>query len=196
MSGPHTTIVRGLPSGSEAQAAALYWQAFGDKLGKLLGPEERARTFFTATINPSAVLSAIDNDSNLLGIAAVKTGDKGFSDAGLTDLWRHYGFGTLWRVIPLALLERSAPKGVLQMDGICVSADARGKGVGTALLNAVFDTGREAGFRAVRLDVIDRNARAKALYQRMGFVAISEESTGPLRPLLGFSTATRMEKQL
>ena len=32
----------GLPSGQEGAAAELYWQAFGPKLNRLLGPEARA----------------------------------------------------------------------------------------------------------------------------------------------------------
>ena len=36
-------IIHGLPEGHEAAAAALYWEAFGAKLGKLLGPLARVR---------------------------------------------------------------------------------------------------------------------------------------------------------
>lgn len=196
MSAPAPKICRGLPFGSEGQAAALYWQAFGDKLGILLGPRTRAEAFFAATLSHGSVISALDASGDLLGIAAVQSDGVGFSAGGVRDLWRHYGVGMVWRVVPLALLERSAPEDVMQMDGICVAAGARGRGVGTALLQAVAELGRERGCRAVRLDVIDRNIAARRLYERMGFVAVRQESTGPLRPLLGFATATRMELAL
>lgn len=80
------------------------------------------------------------------------------------------------------------------MDGICVSEKARGMGVGTALLETVFQCARDTGLRKVTLDVINTNPRAKALYERRGFVAVSEESTSILKPLLGFDSATRMVK--
>ncbi|MEL7091606.1 MAG: GNAT family N-acetyltransferase [Pseudomonadota bacterium] len=188
-------IHRGLPKGFEAAAAALYWQAFEGKLSRLMGPADRAQAFFTETINPAAVIAAIEGDA-LLGVAAFKHVPDGFSTGGMGALWRHYGPSSLWRAFPLALLERKAPAGVLQMDGICVAAAARGRGVGTALLNGLFDYARDTGFQAVTLDVIDRNPRARALYERIGFAAQGQHSAWPLRGLLGFDYATRMVKTL
>ena len=46
---------------------------------------------------------------------------------------------------------------------------ARGQGVGTALLKAIIAEGRRRGYAEVRLDVIDTNPRATALYERIGF---------------------------
>lgn len=181
-----------LPRGHEAEAAALYWEAFGGKLGKLLGPDDKGRQFFAKTVNPEAVIAATDNTGRLLGIAAHKAGTNGFSTATTADLFRHYGLGALWRLIPLAMLERDAPKGTLQMDGICVAETSRGQGVGSALFDALFDYARQNGFTHVTLDVIDTNPRAKALYERLGFIATGEETTGPLKPLLGFNSATKM----
>ncbi|MGH1370004.1 MAG: GNAT family N-acetyltransferase [Maritimibacter sp.] len=186
----------GLPQGQEKAAVGLYWEAFGAKLGKLLGPEQRGTAFFADSINPEAILAAMDGDT-LLGIAAFKRGAHGFSRGGVRALVKHYGvFGTLWRVVPLAMLERKAPKDVLQMDGICVSATARGKGVGSALFQHLFDYAHESGCRAITLDVIDTNPRAKALYERLGFEVVSEEHTSIMEPLLGFSKAERMMRSL
>ncbi|WP_136443190.1 GNAT family N-acetyltransferase [Pacificoceanicola onchidii] len=188
-------ISEGLKPEHAAQAAALYWEAFGGKLGKLMGPGERARAFFADTVNTRAVISATDGGT-LLGIAAFKAGGQGFSSSGLADLWRHYGMSALWRVVPLAMLERNAPDGVLQMDGICVAAAARGQGVGSALFDALFAMAQREGFDAVTLDVIDTNPRAKALYERLGFETTGTESASVLRGVLGFDYATRMVRKL
>ncbi len=190
------TIIQGLPEGHEHAAAMLYWQAFGEKLGKLLGPAKRGTEFFAATINPPAIFAAISPDETLLGVSAVQLNGKGFTDAGAGDLFRHYGLGALWRMIPLAMLERTPPSDTLQMDGICVSETARGMGVGTALLDAVFQCARDNNLTKVTLDVINTNPRAKALYERKGFIAKSEESTSILQPLLGFQSATKMVKSV
>ncbi|WP_371169425.1 GNAT family N-acetyltransferase [Aliiroseovarius sp. 2305UL8-7] len=181
-----------LPDGLEADAAALYWEAFGGKLGKLLGPADRGRKFFTATVNHSAVIAATDSEGKLLGIAAHQASGDGFSNAGVSALFRHYRIGAIWRLVPLALLERKAPEDTLQMDGICVADDARGQGVGTTLFNELFDYARAKGFTKITLDVIDTNPRARALYERLGFTAIGEEQTGPMASLLGFASATKM----
>jgi len=42
-------------------------------------------------------------------------------------------------------------------------------GVGSALLDAVAREAQARGLKEVRLDVIDSNPRAKALYTRKGF---------------------------
>ena len=190
------TIVHGLPAGHEHAAAKLYWEAFGQKLGKLLGPADRGTHFFAATVNSPSIFAAIGTDDTLLGVSAVQLNGKGFTDAGLSDLFKHYGIGALWRMVPLAMLERTPPTDTLQMDGICVSAAARGMGVGTALLDAVFQCARDNDLSKVTLDVINTNPRAKALYERKGFVAVSEETTSILKPLLGFDSATSMVKKV
>jgi ribosomal protein S18 acetylase RimI-like enzyme len=51
---------------------------------------------------------------------------------------------------------------------IGVSDDARGRGVGTALIDALLRTAREAGLHAISLSV-DLANPARALYERMGF---------------------------
>jgi GNAT superfamily N-acetyltransferase len=50
-----------------------------------------------------------------------------------------------------------------------VAPDARGTGVGEALIRAVTQWARDAGHRALRLDVSDTNEPAIRLYARMGF---------------------------
>jgi len=185
-------IVRGLPPGLEERAAALYWQAFGAKLAKLLGPRQRGERFFQDAVNHNAILAALGPDDTLLGLAAFQNGAAGFSAASAADLWRHYGIGALWRILPLALLERTSTSDTLQMDGICVAPEARGLGVGTLLLEAIFHEARSLGKTRVTLDVIDTNPRARALYERRGFVSAGSHSTSILRPLLGFSSAKRM----
>jgi len=92
----------------------------------------------------------------------------------------------------LGLFERSPRQGELLMDGITVSADYRGQGVGTQLFDALVDYAKENGYQAIRLDVIDTNPHARRLYDRLGFVAERTNNFEVLRPLLGFGAATTM----
>ena len=78
------------------------------------------------------------------------------------------------------------------MDGIFVSNRARGKGVGTALLDAVCAEAKARGYSEVRLDVIDTNPRARALYERQGFVATDTQHLGLLRHVFGFKSSETM----
>jgi ribosomal protein S18 acetylase RimI-like enzyme len=80
------------------------------------------------------------------------------------------------------------------MDGIAVAPDVRGRGVGTLLIEEVAAVAAEQDCREVRLDVIDTNPRARALYERRGFTAVRTESTPYLRRLLGFGAVTTMHR--
>ncbi len=67
------------------------------------------------------------------------------------------------------LLEHRAKKNELYVDTIAVAERSRGLGIGSKLLRAVIDFGREEGFSYVKLSVIETNTRARSLYERMGF---------------------------
>jgi ribosomal protein S18 acetylase RimI-like enzyme len=188
------TISKGFPDDQRAQAVALYWDAFGGKLGKILRPEPSALAFFERILNPDFALSAIDDGGRLLGLAGFKTAQGALTAGGIRDLAQVYGwFGGLWRGLMLSVLERDLEPGVLLMDGICVAPAARGMGVGTALLSAIKNEAAQTGMHAVRLDVIDTNPRARALYEREGFVPGEQTDIGPLRHVFGFRKATALQ---
>jgi ribosomal-protein-alanine N-acetyltransferase len=58
---------------------------------------------------------------------------------------------------------------VARLYSIASKPEARGKGVGTALLNAVEAAARQRRCHAVRLEVRDDNANAVRLYERHGY---------------------------
>lgn len=175
------------------EAARLFMEAFGEKLGKILGRGEQAEAFIASLLQPDYAISAVSGSGELIGIAGFKTKDGAFVGGSLRDLFKGYGYlGGLWRGIALAFLEREVERNSLLMDGICVARDARGSGVGTALLDEISQVASDRGMDDVRLDVIDSNPRAKALYIRRGFVEEETVHLGPLRYLFGFASATTM----
>ena len=191
------TIQTGIPVDQIDRAAKLYWQAFEGKLGRLMGPADRAHGFFREVMEPQYALSAVDENGTLIGLAGYKTSAGSMVGGNLSDLARSYGwFGALWRGLLLSALERDIEDGVLLMDGICVAPEGRGRGVGTALLSAIKQQAVDQGAKAVRLDVIDTNPRARRLYEREGFVAVGESQTGPLKWVFGFSKATGLRFQI
>jgi ribosomal protein S18 acetylase RimI-like enzyme len=105
-------------------------------------------------------------------------------------------WGAMRAMLVLALFQRKQAAGQLLMDGISVSPRVRGGGIGTRLLHSLLAYAQQEGHRSVRLDVIDTNAAAQRLYERVGFVAVKTEQFAYLKWLLGFGAATQMEYRL
>jgi ribosomal protein S18 acetylase RimI-like enzyme len=191
------TIFHGLHQAFRAEAARLYWEAFGSKLGRVLGPEDRALAFFRRVLRDDLCFSAVDSAGQLVGIAGYKTTAGSFAGGSWSDLAAIYGsFGGRWRGALLWAVSRELDNDRFLIDGICVARSHRGQGVGSQLLAALYAEATARGYRSIRLDVIDANWRARALYERHGFQATRTESLGLLRHVFGFASATTMVRPL
>ena len=190
-------ITTGIPAEYRNEAAILYWEAFGNKLGVILGPKYRALTFIGAVMRPDHAICAFDDDGRLLGVAGFKTVQGALVGGGFRDLRLVYGtLGAAIRLLLLAALERDTENRRFLMDGLFVAPEARGKGVGTALLDAINEEAKQRGYSQVRLDVIDKNTRAKALYAQVGFVEVKTIRLGLLRFIFGFRASTTMVREI
>lgn len=187
------SLAPGFSPSERERAAHLFWQAFHGKLAPVLAPDDKAIRFLSDALCPTYTIAARGPDGRLLGLAGFKTGNGGLVGGGLRDLAGVYGWGgALWRGLVLSFFARKVRPGSLLMDGIFVAEEARGIGVGSALLEAIKAQARADGLQSVRLDVTDTNPRARALYERHGFVAGQETGIGPLRHLFGFRSRTEM----
>jgi len=190
-------LVRGVPREHRHAAAELYWQAFGGKLGPVMGPEPQALRFLDRALRPDHAVTALSEDGRLLGIAGFKTAQGAFAGGTAADLQAVYGWlGGLWRAFLLRLLSSEVDNDRFLIDGICVAREARSRGIGSQLVSALCDEARTRGYAEIRLDVIDTNWRARQLYERLGFRAVSEQNLGPLRLVFGFRSATVMVRRL
>lgn len=191
------TVSVGFHDSERPRIAELYWAAFGDKLGRVMGPAAKGRAFVARVADPTHALTYRDPDGRILGLVGFKTAESALVGGDLSDLAAVYGWpGAIWRLCVLALLERDTENRRFLMDGICVAEEARGRGIGTVLLEAIAREAATRGFDEVRLDVIDSNGKARALYERRGFEAVGEQAMGPLRHLYGFRSATTMVRRL
>ncbi|MBL4916040.1 GNAT family N-acetyltransferase [Szabonella alba] len=190
-------ILRGLPKARIPEAAQIYWDAFGGKLGAVLGPEDQALAFLARTIRPDHCFHAMDDAGRLLGLAGFKSPEGSFAGGSAADLRAVYGrWGGLWRGALLNHLQREVENRRFLLDGICVARPARGQGIGTALMRAVFAEGRARGYGSIRLDVIDANRRARALYERLGFVVLRHDRAGLIGHAFGFQASLAMVRPL
>jgi ribosomal protein S18 acetylase RimI-like enzyme len=191
------TVFRGLHAELRPQAARLYWEAFGGKLGRVLGPDDRALRFFQRVIRGDLCFSAVGDGGELVGIAGYKTQSGSFAGGTWDDLTKVYGrWGGRWRGGVLWTLGREVDNDRFLIDGICVARAHRSKGVGSRLLEALYQEAAERGYGSVRLDVVQENFRARALYERQGFRPTKTEELGVLRFLFGFASSTTMVRPL
>ena len=96
-------------------------------------------------------------------------------DAAVIALEEGFPVGAAW----FRLFRGSAPGYGFVDEGtpelaIAVVPNARGKGVGGKLLDALLQRAREEGFAAISLSVDRRNSGAIALYQQHGFEQVGE----------------------
>ncbi|MGW2643793.1 N-acetyltransferase family protein [Streptomyces sp. NPDC001393] len=77
---------------------------------------------------------------------------------------RVVGYVRICRPTPLA-----SNAHVLQIQGLVVAEEARGLGLGRALIRAAVDAARGRGARRLSLRVLGHNAPARALYESEGF---------------------------
>lgn len=186
----------GLPEAYRAEAAALYWQAFGGKLGRVLGPDRLALDYVARVMRTDHCIAAIAPEG-LLGLAGFKTAEGSFAGGTPDDLRAIYGrIGGAWRSGVMQLLGGDSDSERFLIDGLCVRTDARGRGIGSALLAAICDEGRARGYASVRLDVVDTNPRARALYERRGFVLDHSTPIGALRLVFRYRASLTMVRDL
>ena len=188
-------LQHGLPESQRKAAAHLYWQAFGGKLGAVLGPEPRAMRFLTRVMRLDHCIAVLDAEGRLCAIAGYRTATGSFAGGDAADLRAIYGrAGAAWRLRLLRYMADDADDFLL--DGISVDRALRSQGLGTDMITALCTLGRQQGHRTTSLDVIGSNFRAIALYRRLGFIEHRRKSIGFLRHIFGFDQVVSMVKRL
>ena len=187
----------GLPGNLRPEAARLYWQAFGSKLGLVMGPQALALAYLDRVIRADHAIVAVADSGRLLGLAGFKTPQGSFAAGGPADMRASYGvLGGAWRARLLGWLSSEVDNANFLLDGLCVVPELRGQGIGAALMAAIAAEARLRGYGAVRLDVVDSNWRAQALYERLGYVETQRQDIGLLRHVFGFRSAVTMVRKL
>lgn len=190
-------ISLGLPRALRTEAARIYWQAFGVKLMRVLGPDDRAVAFLERALRSEFCMIAQSADGRLVGIVGFQTRSGAFAGGSVEDMRAIYGrAGAMWRMAVLRMLATEIREHKFMIDGICVIENARGLGVGSALIDAISVEAASRGYTAIQLDVVDENTRARALYDRLGFVPLGSQNIGILQYLFRFKTVTSMIKPL
>jgi ribosomal protein S18 acetylase RimI-like enzyme len=175
-----------LPDEFRDQAAKLYFLALKDKLEPLLGLDDRVIKAISTNIATNSCIIAVC-DRQLAGILGIQTDKGGFLNPSLRTLVKLYGvFGGIFRMVGLALLHHPTSSDELYIDGVAVTERLRGNGIGTRLFYLVERFALKREIRKISLEIVDTNKRAKALYERLGFVQIKKRTLWPFDLIFGF----------
>ena len=185
-----------LPDEFKASAMQLYFNSLKEKLRPILGDDNRAKEVLESGLTTNQCLVAIC-DKKLVGILGIQTDKGGFINATLGKMIKEYGllYGIL-RMCGLAFLHHKTASDELYVDGVAVEDDMRGKGIGSQLFDLLERIASKKEIRTISLEIIDTNPRAKALYKRLGFVAIKQRTVWPCNLFFRFPfrSATLMVK--
>jgi ribosomal protein S18 acetylase RimI-like enzyme len=195
----HLVIVRGLPNELREQAAEIFDEAFGPKMRMAVRDHDERRAFIARAFVAEHTLIARRGEE-LLGMCGLSSKDGAFDGGLLGPSWdpRPYRDRLGWlgaaRAVWAMRLGAHRPKNdELYIDGIAVSTEARGHGIGTRLLDEAKLIAQEQGKRYMRLDVIDTNPRAQALYERLGYTVTGVQSFRSMERWIGFGGMVSME---
>jgi ribosomal protein S18 acetylase RimI-like enzyme len=194
-------IAQGLEEEQVTAAVAILLEAFAEKIAHELRPtsDEQAARITVAGITPEQAWCAFAEDGSLVGLAGVAAPGKPFYHIPFAVLRDEFGLpGALqrWAYGLMEVLAHPRRRGTLRVEVLAVRADARGSGVGTALLEAVAAGAREKGGERLLLEVVDTNGRAKELYERVGFRSTRTIRSGLLTAGAGYRAVHFMRLDL
>lgn len=192
---------KGLPAVHDGAAAKLILSALHEKFLPILGGKEKATQLLKLSLNHRFCFAATglvregtvasgahpEADEELLGLLAFQIGNTSFLDFTWGDIYSVYGLvDGLVRALRLSLLSHFCAPGEIYVEALVVRESGRGKGIGTSLLEALFEYGKRAGFQSITLQVIDTNPAARKLYERLGFRVVKNTKIWPVNELIGF----------
>jgi ribosomal protein S18 acetylase RimI-like enzyme len=187
-----------LDESQRSQAGLILYDAFRRKLQPLTGDPARTIPLLGAALNLEMVMGAVVH-GQLLGVAGLHSHEDRYAQFDLRSAVAAQGLlrgVRAWVMLNLFGRGSGCPAGELRIAALAVDAAARGQGVGSRLLEAIFDKARGEGLRAVRLEVVDTNTGARELYERLGFKVVKTERYPLPRNWLGFSGDHVMVKDL
>jgi GNAT superfamily N-acetyltransferase len=194
-------ILSVMPADMAPAAADLLIEAFATKFAHELRPSspEQARRIAVAGLVSDYAYVALDDDGSLLGLAGMASAGRPFFHLSFRVLRGEFGLaGALWRWAYSFFEVLAKPRRRLtrRVEVLAVRADARGTGVGTALLEAAVAGALAEGADRLLLEVVDTNGLARQLYERVGFRATRTIHSGLITSGGGYSAVHFMRRDL
>lgn len=192
----HIEIKLGIPEELRHQAAIVCYEGFRAQMELLVGSQQKGIALLEQSLDLELALMALQQ-GRLVGFVGLQYENRPFFRFERSHFTQELGFlrGLLVYLLFNLFATQILPQEMF-INVIVVDTSVRGKGIGTSLMQAVFEIAQQNQFHAVVLDVIDTNPDARRLYERLGFKPVRMRKYGYLRNLIGSSAVTTMRKDV
>ncbi len=192
----HIEIKLGIPEELRHQAAIVCYEGFRAQMELLVGSQQKGVVLLEQSLDLELALMALQQ-GRLVGFVGLQYENRPFFRFERSHFTQELGFlrGLLVYLLFNLFATQILPQEMF-INVIVVDVSVRGKGIGTSLMQAVFEIAQQNQFHAVVLDVIDTNPDARRLYERLGFKPVRMRKYGYLRNLIGSSAVTTMRKDV
>ncbi|MFC7688035.1 GNAT family N-acetyltransferase [Ureibacillus sp. GCM10028918] len=156
------------------KTAPLIYEAIGDIANRLTGENETSQVIstlealFRRTDNRHSYLYTYVAESEvtkgILGILVLYDGQVGAELDASLQRWLEQ------KNAPITSIDMEAYPDEFYVDTICVHENARGLGIGTALLEFAEKVAQLEGYSKIALNVETQKVKAQKLYERLGYV--------------------------
>jgi GNAT superfamily N-acetyltransferase len=151
------------------QAMDIYYFAFKQKIKLLIKSKEKAVEVYKKSLNADRIFYAV-MENKVVGLAGLHYENKNFIDVEYRSLRKHFNpFRSYFIYSIYKLISPKIKEDVLRIDSLAVKESVRGLGIGSQLIDKVFQFAKSKGFNEVILEVVDTNPKAKKLYEKIGF---------------------------
>ena len=162
-------IVDNINKNQRNRAIEILYYSFEQKIRALIKSKEKAIAIYNRSLKNDQVFYAL-MDGNVVGLIGLHYKNKNFLVFKYRDLRKY--FNPLQSYFIYKINKLTSPKikdDVLRIDSVAVDKSFRNQGIGTQLINKVFEFAKNEGFKEVVLEVNNTNPKAKELYERIGF---------------------------
>lgn len=172
------TIKKGFDESNRQKAAKLFSEAFERKFSKVVGNREVVEGLLEQCMDSQFCFGAYNENKQLVGLMGFHMDDQALIKINIRKLIQT--FGVIRGIYKASLLKmlfnhKADNAEQLLLSGVAIETTYRGKGIGSQLFEALFTFVKAEGYESIKLHVIDENPRAKALYERLGFVQKKHE---------------------
>lgn len=136
-------------------------------------------------------------DGKVLGVLVLGTSTQSLKvslNISTAEYIKRYGIRGVFKSLLLKVVfEHKIKPEEMYLNSIGVSSEARGKGIGSILLEFGKRRASELGYDFISLSVMFENERAKKLYENVGFNVVKSEKSKLLKILTGYTGNHVME---